>query len=92
MEAKDTEKEIWNIIGTGKDKDIQAEELLNLTEISFKAGEQEGRQEVVEWTEQNILYVAINGRTGKPELSLRNNAVTLGERWQTQCKEWGIKP
>jgi hypothetical protein len=54
-------------------------------EISLKAG----RQEVAEWTEHNIFYIALNFK-GEPELFLQNNEAVLGKRWQAKLKGWGI--
>ena len=49
-------------------------------EASFKAGQEVGKQEVVDW-------ITNCGRIGVLELGLH---ITLTE-WQTKLKEWGIK-
>lgn len=62
--------------------------------ISDKEAEQllqEGRKEVVEWTEHNIFHISLDLVKGQPILQLVNNEHKLGERWQAKLKEWGIE-
>ena len=58
--------------------------------ICYNAGKQEGRQEVVDWVEVNLLPVAHN----KIEVSRRKWECSPNcERcmWQSQLKAWGVK-
>ena len=52
-----------------------------VAEISFKAGQTEGRREVVEWVEANLQYP-----TRGEGLVLKRNM-----DWQSKLKEWELE-
>jgi hypothetical protein len=76
-------------------KDIAEEEIKRCAKFDMYPGEidfviagiQWGRKEMVEWIEDNHMNI-VNGWEGK------NKVVGWDidpEKWQAQCKEWGIK-
>ena len=55
-------------------------------EISFKAG----RQEVIDWVEQHLIYIALDGLNGTETLHFQTNEKKSAEKWQAKLKEWEV--
>lgn len=96
MEAKDTVMTYAQMIeklGTAKDDwwndlpETMNAEWKAQAEISFEAGKQDGRKEVVEFCKQKIFNTFIDRDTGEPYLAFRDNS---DKAWQSQLKEWGM--
>ena len=95
MKAKDTimsDKEITRIrVITTQDEYLcekQAEITWHARDVevrdSFKAGQQEGRKEVIDWINTNNIKLMEPARMGGYQ-NVRK------EKWQAKLKEWSIK-
>ena len=50
---------------------------------------QKVREEIVEWVEHNLIYIALE-YDGTPVLHLQTSGKKSAEKWQAQLKEWGV--